>query len=192
MLKTILSQVKEFKRVSILTPVFVLGEVILEMVIPLLMASIIDEGVTAGNIDHIKTTGLWMLLLAVVSLCLGLLSARFGAQASAGLARNLRQAMFEKIQTYSFSNIDKFSTSSLITRLTTDVTNVQNAYMMILRMCSRAPASLLVAMVLSFLHQRRAGQYLPGGGGGAGRAALPHHEPGDEILLSRSSKSTMT
>ena len=150
MLKTILSQVKEFKRVSILTPVFVLGEVILEMVIPLLMASIIDEGVTAGNIDHIKTTGLWMLLLAVVSLCLGLLSARFGAQASAGLARNLRQAMFEKIQTYSFSNIDKFSTSSLITRLTTDVTNVQNAYMMILRMCSRAPASLLVAMVLSF------------------------------------------
>ena len=120
------------------------------MVIPLLMASIIDEGVTAGNIDHIKTTGLWMLLLAVVSLCLGLLSARFGAQASAGLARNLRQAMFEKIQTYSFSNIDKFSTSSLITRLTTDVTNVQNAYMMILRMCSRAPASLLVAMVLSF------------------------------------------
>ena len=91
-----------------------------------------------------------MLLLAVVSLCLGLLSARFGAQASAGLARNLRQAMFEKIQTYSFSNIDKFSTSSLITRLTTDVTNVQNAYMMILRMCSRAPASLLVAMVLSF------------------------------------------
>ena len=132
MLKTILSQVKEFKRVSILTPVFVLGEVILEMVIPLLMASIIDEGVTAGNIDHIKTTGLWMLLLAVVSLCLGLLSARFGAQASAGLARNLRQAMFEKIQTYSFSNIDKFSTSSLITRLTTDVTNVQNAYICLL------------------------------------------------------------
>ena len=102
-----------------------------DRVIPLLMASIIDEGVTAGNIDHIKTTGLWMLLLAVVSLCLGLLSARFGALASAGLARNLRQAMFEKIQTYSFSNIDKFSTSSLITRLTTDVTNVQNAYMMI-------------------------------------------------------------
>ena len=180
MLKTILSQVKEFKRVSILTPVFVLGEVILEMVIPLLMASIIDEGVTAGNIDHIKTTGLWMLLLAVVSLCLGLLSARFGVQASAGLARNLRQAMFEKIQTYSFSNIDKFSTSSLITRLTTDVTNVQNAYMMILRMCSRAPASRGHGALL--LHQRRAGQYLPGGGGGAGRAALPHHEPGDEIL----------
>ena len=167
MLKTILSQVKEFKRVSILTPVFVLGEVILEMGIPLLMASIIDEGVTAGNIDHIKTTGLWMLLLAVVSLCLGLLSARFGAQASAGLARNLRQAMFEKIQTYSFSNIDKFSTSSLHD----DPADVQPG-----------PGQPVGGHGALLLHQRRAGQYLPGGGGGAGRAALPHHEPGDEIL----------
>ena len=150
MLKTILSHVKEYKRVSILTPVCMLGEVALEMVIPLLMASIIDQGVSAGDIGHIKTTGLWMLVLAAASLTLGLLSARFGAQASAGLAKNLRQAMFERIQTYSFSNIDKFSTASLITRLTTDVTNVQNAYMMILRMCTRAPATMLVAMGLSF------------------------------------------
>ena len=151
MIKTILAQVKEFKRASILTPLCMLGEVIMEMIIPLLMASIIDDGVSAGNVDHIKYVGGWMLLMAVVSLTLGLLSARFGAQASAGLAKNLRQAMFERIQTYSFSNIDKFSTASLITRLTTDVTNVQNAYMMILRMCTRAPASMIVAMALSFV-----------------------------------------
>ena len=151
MIKTILAQVKEFKRASILTPLCMLGEVIMEMIIPLLMASIIDDGVSAGNVDHIKYVGGWMLLMAVVSLTLGLLSARFGAQASAGLAKNLRQAMFEKIQTYSFSNIDKFSTASLITRLTTDVTNVQNSYMMILRMCTRAPASMIVAMALSFV-----------------------------------------
>lgn len=151
MIKTILAQVKEFKRASILTPLCMLGEVIMEMIIPLLMASIIDDGVSAGNVDHIKYVGGWMLLMAVVSLTLGLLSARFGAQASAGLAKNLRQAMFERIQTYSFSNIDKFSTASLITRLTTDVTNVQNSYMMILRMCTRAPASMIVAMALSFV-----------------------------------------
>ena len=151
MIKTILAQVKEYKRASILTPLCMLGEVIMEMIIPLLMASIIDDGVSAGNVDHIKYVGGWMLVMALISLTLGLLSARFGAQASAGLAKNLRQAMFEKIQTYSFSNIDKFSTASLITRLTTDVTNVQNSYMMILRMCTRAPASMIVAMALSFV-----------------------------------------
>ena len=151
MIKTILAQVKEYKRASILTPLCMLGEVIMEMIIPLLMASILDDGVSAGNVDHIKYVGGWMLVMALISLTLGLLSARFGAQASAGLAKNLRQAMFEKIQTYSFSNIDKFSTASLITRLTTDVTNVQNAYMMILRMCTRAPASMIVAMALSFV-----------------------------------------
>lgn len=138
-----------------------LGEVIVEMIIPLLMASIIDKGVTAGDINHIKSIGGWMLLLAVLGLIFGLLGAKFGAQASAGLAKNLRQAMFERIQTYSFSNIDHFSTAGLITRLTTDVTNVQNAYMMILRMCTRAPATLLVAMVLSFtINARLASVYL--------------------------------
>ena len=179
MVKTILSQVKEYKRVSILTPVCMLGEVIMEMIIPLLMASIIDKGVSAGDIHHIKVTGLIMLFMAAISLTLGILSARFGAQASAGLAKNLRQAMFEKVQTFSFSNLDKFSTSSLITRLTTDVTNVQNAYMMILRMlyprpghaCSSPwscpspstadwPASILVAVAV------------------LGLPALPHHEQG--------------
>ena len=151
MLKPILSQIKEFKRDSILTPIMMLLEVIMEMIIPLLMASIIDKGVTAGDLGHIQRTGVLMLVLAVFSLIVGVLGAKFGARASAGLARNLRQAMYENIQTFSFSNIDKFSTSGLITRLTTDVTNVQNAYMMILRMCTRAPASLLVAMVMAFL-----------------------------------------
>lgn len=150
MVKTILSQVKEYKRVSILTPVCMLGEVIMEMIIPLLMASIIDKGVSAGDIHHIKVTGLIMLLMAAISLTLGILSARFGAQASAGLAKNLRQAMFEKVQTFSFSNLDKFSTSSLITRLTTDVTNVQNAYQMLIRMAIRAPFMLIFAMIVSF------------------------------------------
>ncbi len=161
MLKTILSQVKEYKLPSILTPLCMLAEVVVEMIIPLLMASIIDKGVTAGDIGHIKTTGCWMLLLAVLGLIFGLLGAKFGAQASAGLAKNLRQAMFERVQTYSFSNIDHFSTAGLITRLTTDVTNVQNAYMMILRMCTRAPTTLLVAMVLSFtINARLASVYL--------------------------------
>ncbi len=150
MLKTIASQIKEFKRDSILTPVMMLAEVAVEMVIPLLMASLIDYGVTAGDLGHIRKIGLWMLLMAVLGLITGVLGAKFGARAAAGLARNLRQSMYENIQTFSFSNIDKFSTAGLITRLTTDVTNVQNAYMMLLRMCIRAPASLVVAMIMAF------------------------------------------
>lgn len=161
MLKTIASQIKEFKRDSILTPLFMLAEVAMEMLIPLMMASIIDNGVSKGDLRHIQITGAWMLLIALIGLAAGLLSAKFGARASAGLARNLRQAMFENIQTFSFSNIDKFSTAGLITRLTTDVTNIQNAYMMLLRMCTRAPASMIVAMAMAFfLSPRLASIYL--------------------------------
>lgn len=161
MLKTIVSQIKEFKRDSILTPLCMLAEVAVEMVIPLLMASIIDKGVTAGDMHHIKTVGLGMLGLALVGLIVGVLGAKFGARASAGLAKNLRQTMFETIQTFSFSNIDKFSTAGLITRLTTDVTNVQNAYMMILRMCVRAPAVMILAMVMAFsINAKLASVYL--------------------------------
>ena len=161
MLKTIASQIKEFKRDSILTPVMMLAEVAVEMVIPLMMASIIDHGVTAGDMGHIRYVGLWMLLMALIGLLTGSLGAKFGARASAGLARNLRQTMYENIQTFSFSNIDKFSTAGLITRLTTDVTNVQNAYMMLLRMCIRAPASLIVAMLMAFsINARLASIYL--------------------------------
>ena len=151
MLKTLGAQIKEFKKDSVLTPVFMIGEVIMETIIPLLMASIIDDGVSAGNMNHIYLVGVLMVAAALASLTFGILGGQFGSRASAGFARNLRKAMYENIQTFSFSNIDKFSTSGLVTRLTTDVTNMQNAYQMILRMCMRAPATLICAMVMSFL-----------------------------------------
>lgn len=150
MLKTLGAQVKEFKTASILTPLFMLLEVAMETIIPLLMASIINNGVNAGNTKHIYLMGAWMVIAALFSLFCGLMGAKFGAKASMGLGRNLRQAMFERIQTYSFANIDKFSTAGLVTRLTTDVTNIQNSYQMILRMAMRAPASIICAMAMSF------------------------------------------
>lgn len=151
MLKTILSQVKEFKADSIKTPLFMILEVIMEMVIPLLMASIIDDGVEAGNMQHILVVGAFMVVAAGVGLFAGIMGGKYGARASTGFARNLREAMYTNIQTFSFANIDKFSTAGLVTRMTTDVTNLQNAYQMILRMCTRAPASLICAMVMAFL-----------------------------------------
>ncbi len=150
MIKTLAAQIKEFKRDSILTPVFMILEVIMETIIPLLMASIIDDGVEAGNIHHIYVVGAWMTVAACFSLFNGIMGGKYGARASAGFARNLRKAMFEKIQTFSFANIDRFSTAGLVTRMTTDVTNIQNAYQMLLRMCMRAPASLICAMAMSF------------------------------------------
>ncbi len=125
-------------------------EVIMETIIPFMMASIIDDGVEAGNLNHIFLMGSLMVITALISLWTGVMGGKYGARASTGFARNLRKAMFENIQTFSFSNIDKFSTSGLVTRLTTDVTNIQNAYQMILRMCMRAPASLICAMAMSF------------------------------------------
>ena len=150
MLKTLLKQVKEYKAASIATPLFMLLEVLMETLIPFLMASIIDDGVNAGNMAHIYKVGVMMIGVAVIGLLGGLLGGRFGAKASTGFARNLREAMFNNIQTFSFSNIDKFSTAGLVTRLTTDVTNIQNAYQMILRMAMRAPASMLCALVMAF------------------------------------------
>lgn len=150
MLKTLLAQVKEYKKASILTPVFMFGEVIMEMIIPLLMASIIDDGVNKGDMRHIYVIGGWMVVTAVFSLVFGLLGGKYAAMASMGLGKNLRKAMFENIQNFSFANIDKYSTASLVTRMTTDVTNIQNAYQMILRMCVRALSSLVTAMLLSF------------------------------------------
>ena len=150
MLKTLGAQVKEFKKDSIMTPIFMIFEVIMEMIIPLLMASIIDDGVEKGDIRHICIVGGFMVLAALAGLFAGIMGGKCGANASAGFARNLRKAMFENIQTFSFSNIDKFSTAGLITRLTTDVSNLQNAYQMILRMFTRAPSSLVCAMVMAF------------------------------------------
>jgi len=151
MIKTILAQLKEFKLPSILTPLCMIGEVLCEMIIPILMGKIVDNGIYGGDLGYIVRTGIMMIVIAVLGLFSGLGGAYFGSKASAGLARNLRKAMYDNIQTYSFANIDKFSTSGLVTRLTTDVTNIQNAYMMLLRMAMRAPASMIVAMIMSFI-----------------------------------------
>ncbi len=161
MLKTLLKQVKEYKWASIMTPVCMLLEVLMETLIPFLMASIIDDGVEAGNMRHIYIVGALMIGTAVIGLIGGLLGGRFGAKASTGFAKNLRGAMFDHIQTFSFANIDKFSTAGLVTRLTTDVTNVQNSYQMILRMAMRAPASMLCALLMAFsINARLASIYL--------------------------------
>ena len=151
MLKTLLAQVKEFKTPSILTPLCMIGEVICEMIIPVLMGRIVDIGIGGSDMNYIVRTGLIMLAVALLGLLFGILGGVFGAKASAGFARNLRKAMHDNIQTFSFSSIDKFSSSSLVTRLTTDVTNIQNAYQMILRMAMRAPASMIIAMAMSFI-----------------------------------------
>ena len=151
MIKTLLAQVKEFRLISILTPVCMIGEVICEMIIPVLMGRIVDLGVMAGNVQYILRTGALMVVVALLGLTAGILGGFFAARAGAGLARNLRKAMHDNIQTFSFSNIDHFSTSSLVTRLTTDVTNIQHAYMMILRMAMRAPSTMIVAMVMSII-----------------------------------------
>lgn len=155
MLRVLLKEVKEFKRASVATPLFMILEVLMEMVIPFLMASIIDDGVNAGDIGHIYRVGGLMVVAALIGLFAGMAGGRYGAKASTGFARNLREAMFNRIQTFSFANIDKFSTAGLVTRLTTDVTNIQNAYQMTLRMFMRAPASLVCAMTMAFLINRK-------------------------------------
>lgn len=161
MIKTLAAHIKEYKAASIATPIFMILEVIMETAIPVLMASIIDKGVEAGNMKHIYTVGAMMVVVAALGLLFGVLGGKYGAKASTGFARNLRKAMYENIQTFAFSNIDKFSTAGLVTRLTTDVTNVQNAYQMILRMCMRAPFSLICAMVMAFIiNARLASVYL--------------------------------
>ena len=149
--KRILKEVKEYKASSIATPIWMLIEVVSETTIPFLMASIIDKGVNAGDMNHILKIGALMILAVAIGFLGGVLGGVYGAKASTGLAKNLRESMFSRIQTFSFSNIDKFSTAGLVTRLTTDVTNVQNAYQMILRLAMRAPASMICALVMAFM-----------------------------------------
>ena len=151
MIKTLAKQIKGFVKESVMTPLFMILEVVAEMLIPLIMSSMIDEGINEGNMQHIIMTGLLMGACALIGLFGGVMGGIYGAKASAGFARNLRMAMFENIQSYSFANIDKYSTAGLVTRLTTDVTNIQNAYQMILRMCFRAPFSLIIAMTMTFI-----------------------------------------
>lgn len=155
MIKTLAKHVKEFKKDSIATPIFMVLEVIMETIIPLMMASIVDSGVDDSNMKHIYLMGGLMFVAAGFSLFCGIMGGFFGARASAGFARNLREAMFCNIQRFSFSNIDKYSTAGLVTRLTTDVTNIQNAYQMILRMFMRAPSTLICAMAMSFVINKK-------------------------------------
>ena len=161
MLQTLLKEVREYKRASLITPVFMILEVLMETLIPYLMASIIDNGVNARNLGHIYRVGGLMVVAAVIGLLAGMGGGRFGAKASTGFAKNLRMAMFDHIQTFSFANIDHFSTAGLVTRLTTDVTNLQNAYQMVLRMAMRAPASMICALIMAFtINARLASIYL--------------------------------
>lgn len=151
MIKTLFRQIGEYKRDSILTPVFTALEVLMEILIPFVTASIIDKGIEAGDMQKVCLYGTVMLLLAFLSLFFGIQAGRFGASASTGFACNLRDSMYENIQTFSFSNIDKFSTAGLVTRMTTDVTNLQNAYQMILRIAVRAPLMLICSMIVCFI-----------------------------------------
>ena len=151
MIRKLSSYIGEFKKNSIITPIFMVLECICEVIIPLLMAMIIDNGLNNSDMGYVAKIGILMLVVAMLSLLCGALGAKFAANASAGYARNLRLAMFENIQDFSFENIDKYSTAGLVTRLTTDITNVQNAYQMILRMLVRAPIMLISAMVMSVL-----------------------------------------
>ena len=148
MLKTLAKQIGEYKRAAILTPVFMIGEVLMEVLIPYITANLIDEGIEAANMAAVWKYGLIMLVMALISLLCGAMSGKYAAYASTGFAANLRRSMYEKIQTYSFANIDKFSTAGLVTRMTTDVTNLQNAFQMIIRMAVRPPMMLILSVIM--------------------------------------------
>ena len=151
MIKTLAVHIKGYIKESVLTPVFMILEVIMETIIPMLMATMIDDGVVKGDFNHVLFVGLLMGLCALVALFAGYMGGVYGAKASAGFAKNLREAMFINIQSFSFANIDKYSTAGLVTRMTTDVTNLQNAYQMILRICFRAPVNLIAAMTMTLI-----------------------------------------
>ncbi len=150
MVRKLLRSVREYKTSSLLAPLFVTCEVILEVIIPMLMANLIDFGIEAGNMQYILKMGLALIICCIVSLTFGALSGKYAAVASAGFAKNLQEDMYNKVQEYSFSNIDKFSTASIVTRLTTDITNIQNAYMMSIRVAVRCPIMLFFALFMAF------------------------------------------
>ena len=150
MIRTLLKQIREYKKASLLAPLFTGLEVLMEVLIPFVTASIIDKGIEAGNINQVYLYGGIMLAMAFLSLAFGVLAGKYAARASSGFACNLREGIYENIQTFSFSNIDKYSTAGLVTRMTTDVTNIQNAYQMILRIAVRAPLMLICSMIMCF------------------------------------------
>lgn len=149
MIKKLAKNIGEYKLPSILAPLSVTGEVIMEVLMPITMARIIDEGIYGGNISFVVKTGVILVFMTMLSLIFGALSGSFAAKASAGFAKNLRKNMYHKVQEYSFLNIDKFSTSSIVTRLTTDVTNLQNAYQMIIRIAVRSPAMMIFSLIMA-------------------------------------------
>ena len=151
MLQSLIAEIKEYKKPSILASLYMVFEVMFEISIPFIMATLLDKGVQKGDMTTVLTYGLLMLVFAFLSLFCGIQSARYGAFASAGFAKNLRKAIFKKIQTFSFENIDSFSSGGLVTRMMTDVTNVQNSYQMVIRICVRAPLNLIFAIVASYL-----------------------------------------
>lgn len=151
MIRTLFSQLKEYRTASLLSPLFTALEVIMEILIPFIIAELIDKGIEAGNIHEIYYYGVIMLIMAFFSLAFGTLAGRFSAKASSGFACNLREGMYANIQTFSFANIDKYSTAGLVTRMTTDVTNVQNAYQMVLRIAVRSPLMMICSLVMCFI-----------------------------------------
>ncbi len=155
MLKKLLSYVGKYKKQAILSPVCILGEVAMEVLIPYVMASIINDGIKKDDVGHVALMGLLMIGMALISLAFGAIAGRFSAVAAVGFAKNLRKALFEKVQSFSFSNVDKFSTASLTTRLTTDVTNVQMSFMMFIRTAVRAPMMLIFALIMAITANAR-------------------------------------
>ena len=155
MIKTLAKYIGKYKKPSILTPCCMVLEVLMEVLIPFVTAAIIDQGIEAGNMQKILMYGGLMIVMALLSLCFGVLGGKFGAEASTGFACNLREAMYKNIQNFSFSNIDKFSTAGLVTRMTTDVSNVQMAYQVILRIAVRSPMTLVISIIMCFVINAR-------------------------------------
>ena len=151
MVKTLSKSIRQYKKLSWLSPLFVIGEVIIEMLIPYLVGILIDNGIMKGDMDYISKMGLLLFVLTVVSLILGASASYVSAHAAAGFAANLRKDMFYHMQDYSFENIDHFSSASLVTRLTTDVNNVQMAYQMLIRIAVRAPMMFVVSIIMSVI-----------------------------------------
>ena len=151
MIKTLLAQVKQYKKDSLLAPLFTTLESIMEILLPFVTAMLIDKGISAGDMGQVWKYGIIMIIMAFISLAFGMLAGKYSATASTGFAANLRDSMYEKIQTYSFSNIDKFSTAGLVTRMTTDVTNLQNAYMMLVRIAVKTPVMMITSVIMALL-----------------------------------------
>ena len=155
MIKKLAKSIREYKKDTILTPVFISGEVFMEILIPFLLGKLIDDGIIASNLKVILILGVVLIVAALFSLFFGITAGKYASKASSGFAKNLRQDMYEKVQKFSFYNIDKFSTSSIVTRLTTDVSNVQNAFMSIIRGAVRSPLMIIFSFTMAFITNRK-------------------------------------